>query len=72
MYSVRFLRVTPKGVKLESITHANLEVAKLVHDALRISGIHVRLWDGDFMVKPAPRTPRLRHYTPALGFIGVV
>jgi hypothetical protein len=71
IYRVTFIRMSPKGPKLETITHSNLEVIKMIHDALKLNGVHVRLWmpDNTFL-KPQSQVDLLRHFTPVLAFTG--
>lgn len=47
MYKVTFIRMTDKGPKTLTVTSPNRQAAEIVHDALRLAGVHVRLWDGN-------------------------
>lgn len=47
-----FIRITPKGPQVATVTHPNLDVAKTLHDALHGAGVHVRLWDGQTLITP--------------------
>ena len=45
--------MTPTGPRMASICHPTLAVAKTVHDALALAGIHVRLWGpGNRLMRP--------------------
>lgn len=54
MYRVTYLRITANGPEIVTVTHPNKAAAMAVHDALRMAGVHVRLWDkGSQLVKPS-------------------
>lgn len=45
MYRVSYIRLAAGGPRLVSLSHPDLHTAMTLHDALRLAGVHVRLWD---------------------------
>ena len=45
MYRVTYIKLMPGGPHLVTISHPNLAAAMTVYDALKIAGVHARLWD---------------------------
>ncbi len=47
MYRITYLWMAASGPRVVSITHPDRQAAETLHDALRLAGVHVRLWDRD-------------------------
>jgi hypothetical protein len=61
MFKVTYIKWGKWGPEIATITHPNESVAKTVHDALVMAGIHVRLWTSkNKLMKPPRRTIQKR------------
>ncbi len=63
MYRITYIRLTTRGTELVSLSHPNLDAAKTVHDALALSGVHVRMWDKHSkLIVPRPAVAQSEHH----------
>jgi len=70
MFRVTYIRVNDDGPELVTLTHPNKETAMTLHDALKLAGVHVRLWSRNSKLIRPPSQQRLKEIQEAMLRIG--